>query len=115
VNGTDICPGGTCFDPPTTDVIGMPAADAYQPIPPIDISGLMPRKGPGTVNVSLVDYGGVYASTDIWLVTDCTVHHQVGICHKPGTPAEKILTVGLSAITGHLRHGDTLDLTVCRQ
>jgi len=115
VNGTNVCPGGICFDYPTTEVIGMSAADAYQSVPPIDVSGLMPRKGPGTVTVSLVDYGGFYANSDVWLVTDCTVHHKAAVCHKPGTPAEKILTVGLSAISGHLRHGDTLDLTACRR
>src|SRR5689334_23259766 len=30
VNGTNVCPSGICFDYPTTDVIGMSAADAYQ-------------------------------------------------------------------------------------
>jgi hypothetical protein len=30
----------------------------------------------------------------------------VTICHKPGTPAEKTLTVPKSALGGHLGHGD---------
>lgn len=30
------------------------------------------------------------------------------LCHKPGTPAEKTLTLPLSAHPGHLGHGDTL-------
>jgi hypothetical protein len=33
---------------------------------------------------------------------------RVVICHKPGTPAEKTLTVPQSAVPGHLGHGDTL-------
>ena len=30
------------------------------------------------------------------------------ICHKPGTPAQKTLSVPESALSGHLGHGDTL-------
>jgi hypothetical protein len=114
VNGTNACPGGTCFNFPANPVLGMSAADTYTRVPPIDISALMPRKGPEFVNFSLVDFGDYYASTDVWLVTDCRLHHKVNICHKPGTPAEKILTVGVSALGGHLGHGDSLDLAVCR-
>ena len=33
---------------------------------------------------------------------------DVTICHKPGTPAEKTMTVESSALSGHLGHGDTL-------
>ena len=33
---------------------------------------------------------------------------RVTICHKPGTPAEKTLTIPLSALDGHLGHGDTV-------
>ena len=32
----------------------------------------------------------------------------VMICHKPGTPAEKTLTLPVPALNGHLGHGDTL-------
>jgi prepilin-type N-terminal cleavage/methylation domain-containing protein len=32
----------------------------------------------------------------------------VTICHKPGTPAEKTMTVPTSALGGHLGHGDTM-------
>jgi hypothetical protein len=32
----------------------------------------------------------------------------VTICHKPGTPAEKTLTIPQSALDGHLGHGDTM-------
>jgi hypothetical protein len=33
---------------------------------------------------------------------------MVTLCHKPGTPAEKTMTLPLSALGGHLIHGDTL-------
>jgi ferric-dicitrate binding protein FerR (iron transport regulator) len=33
---------------------------------------------------------------------------KVTICHKPGTPAEKTMTVSESALKGHLGHGDHL-------
>ena len=33
---------------------------------------------------------------------------EVTICHKPGTPAEKTLTIPESALSGHLGHGDTI-------
>lgn len=33
---------------------------------------------------------------------------DVTICHKPGTPAEKTMTINNSAISSHLGHGDTL-------
>jgi hypothetical protein len=120
VNGRNVCQGGApgpianCFNEPVIGNIGTPALNAYQPVPPIDISADMPR-GKGTVTFALVDYGGIYANSDIWLYTDCKFHQKAAICHKPGTPAEKILTVGLSAISGHLGHGDTLDLSVCRR
>jgi hypothetical protein len=32
----------------------------------------------------------------------------VTICHKPGTPAEKTMTLPAPALSGHLGHGDTL-------
>lgn len=33
---------------------------------------------------------------------------NVTICHKPGTPAEKTMTLPQSALGGHLGHGDTM-------
>jgi len=38
--------------------------------------------------------------------TPITVTQPVTICHKPGTPAEKMLVLPASALPGHLRHGD---------
>jgi hypothetical protein len=32
----------------------------------------------------------------------------VTICHKPGTPAQKTLTIPAQALNGHLGHGDTI-------
>lgn len=33
---------------------------------------------------------------------------KVAICHKPGTPAQKTLDVPITAVAGHLDHGDLL-------
>ncbi len=122
INGRNVCAAGVildgasqCYNEPFVGTLGMPASASYQPVPPINVSGNMPARGKGTVVFDLVDYGGVYANADVWLVTNCKIHQRVGICHKPGTPAEKILTISGSAIAGHLRHGDTLDLSVCRR
>jgi hypothetical protein len=122
VNGRNVCTGGetgpggvaSCFNWPVIWDIGKRALDAYQPVPPLNVSGDMPR-GRGIVTFALVDYSGIYANSDIWLVTDCVAHEKAAICHKPGTPAEKVLTVGVAAISGHLRHGDTTDVSACRR
>ena len=122
VNGRNVCTGGVsdlgielCFNNPFVGSIGASALSSYQSVPPLDVSGDMPTRGRGAVTFDLVDWGGMYANSDIWLVTDCKVHQKAAICHKPGTPAEKILSVGTAAIAGHLRHGDTLDLSACRR
>jgi len=39
-------------------------------------------------------------------------HVPVTVCHKPGTPAEKSLTVDEKAVPGHLGHGDYLGACV---
>jgi hypothetical protein len=117
-----VCTGGTnigdavqqCFNWQDVPQVGTPALEAYHSVPPLDVSGDMP-KGRGTVTFALVDYGGVYANSDIWLITDCIVHHKAAICHKPGTRAEKVLTVGVAALSGHLGHGDTTDVSACRR
>jgi len=122
VNGSNVCVGGAadngteqCYNVPFFGAIGSRALDAAPPVAPIDVRAAMPVHGRGAVLFSLIDYGGLYFNSDVWLVTDCAIHQKASICHKPGTPAEKILTVGSSAISGHLRHGDTLDLSACRR
>lgn len=40
--------------------------------------------------------------------TEFNFNPQVTICHKPGTPAERTMTVSLNALFGHLGHGDYL-------
>jgi hypothetical protein len=123
VNGRNVCTGGVatidgvqmCYNLPFVGTIGTPALEATQPVSPIDISSSMPVHGRAPMMFDLVDYGGLYFNSDVWLVTDCKVHQKAAICHKPGTPAEKILSVGTAAIAGHLRHGDTLDLSACRR
>ena len=39
--------------------------------------------------------------------TESTDGGTVTICHKPGTPTEKTMTLPQSALSGHLGHGDT--------
>ena len=121
VNGENVCAGGmsgggveNCFNDPVFGVVGTPALDAYQSVPPIDVSRLMPHGARSTVTFSLVDFGGIYANSDLWLVTNCTASRRVDICHKPGTRAEHVITVSQSAVSGHLGHGDTIDLASCR-
>ena len=120
VNGKNVCTGGllsdgveSCFNAPVFHSIGAPALESYQSVLPLDISHRL-RRGRARVRFSLVDYGGIYANSDVWLVTSCTAHRKVDICHKPGTRAEKVITVSQSAVSGHLGHGDTLDVTACR-
>ena len=42
------------------------------------------------------------------MTATATTGSMVTICHKPGTPAEQTKTIPVSALTGHLGHGDTL-------
>jgi hypothetical protein len=121
LNGANVCAGGTfdggvenCFNQPIFGFIGSPASDAYPSIAPIDVSGRMPHGGRAAMTFRLVDFGGVYANSDVWLTTNCSAQKRVDICHKPGTRAEQVLTVSQSAVAGHLGHGDTLDLSACR-
>lgn len=115
VNGANVCGGaGSCFNEPVFGTIGTPALDAYQSVPPIDIGALLPHGRRSTVTFNLVDVGVIYANSDVWLVTNCTAYSKVDICHKPGTPAEHVITVSQSAVSGHLGHGDTIDLSSCR-
>jgi len=121
VNGANVCAGGassdgveTCFNDPVLASIGAAALDAYPSVPPIDLSRLMTPGGRSTLKFSLVDFGGIYTNSDVWLVTNCTAYSKVGICHKPGTRAEQVLTVSQSAVSGHLGHGDTMELSACR-
>lgn len=121
VNGENVCAGGAagdgvqnCFNEPVFGSIGTPALDAYQSVPPLDVSRLLPHGRRGIVTFSLVDFGGIYANSELWLVTNCTAAPKVDICHKPGTRAEHVITVSQSAVSGHLGHEDTLDLSGCR-
>lgn len=44
------------------------------------------------------------------LIENINSEVTVPLCHKPGTPAEKILNVPISAVRGHLMHGDSLGI-----
>jgi hypothetical protein len=39
---------------------------------------------------------------------DCNGPVMITICHKPGTPAEKTMSIPAPAVPGHLGHGDYL-------
>jgi hypothetical protein len=86
---------------------GLDALQTYTPVNRIDISGLL-QEGKHLVNFALMDYGWWSASSDIYLVTSCSVKGKVDICHKPGTAAEHDLNVSQSAVAAHLAHGDRL-------
>lgn len=73
--------------------------------------------GPLVQEETVMRSGGPYVvRTDIRYVDDpydgyipgiSQGHDPVIICHKPGTPGEKTLTVDASALDAHLAHGDT--------
>ncbi len=118
VNGADVCVGGWygCGNLNTCNVscfqgfnwgspAGSPAITSYYPVPALDISAkLLP--GRNNVTFEVLDWGAPHASSEIWLITNCTVEQEKAICHKPGTPAEKTLHLPQSAMPGHLGHGD---------
>ncbi len=51
---------------------------------------------------SLAIAGGLVGSSDL----ASAKANKVEVCHKPGTPAAKILNVPEQAVPGHLGHGD---------
>lgn len=111
VDGVNVCPGAGdtkgCF----TSFVGPPAGAAlehYGPISPLDVSASF-SEGKHVVTFDAMDWGGIAAKSNIWLVTSCSVPPQVVICHKPDTPAQKTLTLPQSAVPGHLGHGDSLE------
>jgi len=50
---------------------------------------------------------GNFTFTSQGLGAEGAASNAVTLCHKPGTPAEKTLTLPASAAAGHLGHGDT--------
>lgn len=107
VNGTNVCAGGQIDYTADGASPGCFIPNSYEAVPPLNISAsLVP--GRQTVQFDLKDWGVQLGSSDVWLVTSCKVPGRVTICHKAGTPAEKTLNVGQSAIPDHMGHGDTL-------
>jgi hypothetical protein len=118
VNGVDVCVGGYygCGNQNNCNVscfqgffwgspVGSPASTSYYGVPALDISAqLLP--GRNNVTFEVLDWGAPYASSEIWLITNCTMEQDDAVCHKPGTPAEKTLHLPQAAVPGHLGHGD---------
>lgn len=116
VDGANVCTGisgtgnlGTSAPNCFIDFLGTTgtALTSYTPVPPLDISENL-AAGKHMVTFELQDWGGLLASSDIWLLTNCNAPPQVAICHRPGTPIQRTLFVAQSAVPGHLGHGDTL-------
>jgi hypothetical protein len=118
VNGMNICPGG-CFsgtyDNPYYH-IDQPVRNAYLPVAPIDISSLL-TAGVSQYTFNLMDYGYIYGSSEVSLITTCTqvegypVNQQgYAVCHRDyGKREQKTIYVGSqNAVQAHLNHGDTL-------
>lgn len=61
----------------------------------------------GTVTMTPTPTETPFPTTTATLVPTPT-GSVVTICHRPGTPAEKTLTLPVAALNGHLGHGDTL-------
>lgn len=114
VNGTNICPSGaSCFsgvfDNPYNH-IGQPIGNAFLPIAPVDISSLL-IPGVGQYTFDLMDAGFIYGSSEVNLITTCTLVEEVfAICHRDnGKKQQKTIYVGSqNAVQAHLNHGDTL-------
>lgn len=80
INGVNVCEGAvgqqfsdSCFgaiiqNPPLGGV-GKPIENILTPIPPIDVSGFIPKKGKQVLEVELRDLGVIGGNTDLYLVT----------------------------------------------
>ncbi len=83
INGSNVCTAGPvecgglgtcaarCFLS-AAPILGGDALATYQPVPPLDVSAKL-GTGQQIVTFDLMDWGEVLASSDIWLVTNCTV------------------------------------------
>ncbi len=64
--------------------------------------------GGATINVNVNTGGSDATATSESEGGDPGPDPMVTICHMPGTPAEQTLEIPVSALRGHLNHGDTL-------
>ena len=72
INGTNVCPGGSCF----AGFVSPPPF--WFPIPPLDVSPFIPvgdDDGPPVV-FDWVDVGGIFASSDVYLVTTADIEED---------------------------------------
>jgi len=112
VNGTNVCNGleKSCFASTFANPInylGEPANSSYMGVGPIDISDQI--TGSGLYTFSLMDLGYTLTSSEVYLNTSCSIVPAASqICHRDnGKQGAKTLTVGPSALSAHLAHGDT--------
>lgn len=86
---------------------------------PIDVSQHF-AGGSGNYSLELLDWGGIYGNSELNLDTNCSLSRGTAdtdpsdaegtqVCHRNmGKPGQKTLTVGASAISAHLDHGDVV-------
>lgn len=91
---------GTGWDNPAS--LGADAIAAYTPVAPVTVP--VEAYGWNFLQFDLVDEGGVYANTELWLnATNCTVEPKLKLCHKG-----KTITISNDAVKAHIDHGDNV-------
>ncbi len=83
--------------------LGVPAIAAYTAVPPVTVP--VTTYGWNFLQFDLVDEGGVYANTELFLSsTNCTIEPKLKLCHKG-----KTITISNDAVKAHIDHGDAVD------
>ncbi len=83
--------------------LGADAYAAYNTIAPVTVLPVA-AYGWNFLQLDLVDEGGVYANTELWLnATNCTLAPKLTLCHKG-----KTITISNDAVKAHIDHGDSV-------
>lgn len=91
---------GTAWNDPAS--LGASAAAAYNGIPDQSIDVV--AYGWNFLQFDLVDQGGVYANSELYLEAPyCTIAPKMKLCHKG-----KTITVSNDAVKAHIDHGDAV-------
>ena len=86
------------------------ASAVYLPVAPQEITTVLAADVLRLYTFRLMDWGYTYASSALWLHTNCFIIDEV--CHQDkGKKQYKTLTLDASAISAHLAHGD--DIGAC--
>ncbi len=75
---------------------------------PCDLTPTPPISPTATLTLTVTPTPTITPTATITPTETPTTTARFLICHKPGTPAEKTLSLPAPPIPGHLRHGDTL-------